>query len=82
MRHQRSFSNTDSYHMLRRMDVFREEVVELMGLQGDTWEWKANPETGERLPDTGANISPLTGTALTIYQEHEAFLRDSTTEHQ
>ena len=79
MRHQRSFSNTDSYHMLRRMDVFRDEVVQTMALgrtdHGDTWEWKVSPETGERLPETGANISPLTDIALTIYQEQEAFLR-------
>ena len=43
----------------------------LDGLQGGTWEWKTNPETGT---DT-ANIGPVTDTAHTIYQEHEAFLR-------
>ena len=62
--------------MIRKMGEFHEEVVELDGLQGDTWEWRTNPEIGERLPETGANICPVTGTALTIiYQEHEAFLR-------
>ena len=74
MRHQRNFSDADSFNMIRKMGEFREEVVDLEGSLDDTWQWIANPDLGEPLPETGA-ICPLTNTALTIYQAHDTFLR-------
>ena len=35
MRHQRAFSDADSYHMFQRLDEFRDEAVEMDSTEGD-----------------------------------------------